>query len=53
MAFRFNNGLRIDHFLTTDVVRKHVENVDVVRDFRKKKNGLKASDHAPVRLTLG
>ena len=52
MAFRFNNGLRIDHFLTTDMVRKHVENVDVVRDFRKKKNGLKASDHAPVRLTL-
>ncbi len=52
MAFRFNNGLRIDHFLTTNCVVSTVEMVEVIRDFRKKKGDLKASDHAPVRMIL-
>ena len=52
MAFRFGNGLRIDHFLGTESIADNVESAAVIRDFRRKKDGLKASDHAPVELLL-
>jgi exodeoxyribonuclease-3 len=52
MAFRFNNGLRIDHFLGTESIADQVDSAAVIRDFRRKKDGLKASDHAPVELLL-
>ena len=50
--FQRNQGMRIDHFLGTTAVQKQVESACVVRDFRKKKAGLKASDHAPVELIM-
>lgn len=52
MAFRFDNGLRIDHFLGTASIAERVDSATVIRDFRRKKDGLKASDHAPVELCL-
>ena len=52
LAFPKNNGLRIDHFLGTKAIEKRTKDVKVIRDFRKKKNGLTASDHAPVELSL-
>ena len=51
-AFRFGQGLRIDFLLGTEAVRKRVTNVQIDRDFRKKQNGLTASDHAPVFADL-
>jgi exodeoxyribonuclease III len=50
--FQRNQGMRIDHFLGTVRVKQKVVSAIVNRDFRKKKNGLKASDHAPVELLL-
>jgi exodeoxyribonuclease-3 len=50
--FQRNQGMRIDHFLGTVRVKQRVVSASVNRDFRKKKNGLKASDHAPVELLL-
>jgi exodeoxyribonuclease III len=50
--FQRNQGMRIDHFLGTKIVQERVISCSVTRDFRKKKNGLKASDHAPVELII-
>lgn len=53
MSFRFNKGMRIDHILVTDPVAARVQSARVVRDWRKKKDGLTPSDHAPVEAVLG
>ena len=47
-AFRFGHGLRIDFLLATPSVSARVTQVEIDRDFRKKQQGLTASDHAPV-----
>lgn len=47
-SFHRGHGLRIDFLLATEPVRAGVESVYVDRDFRKKIDGLTASDHAPV-----
>jgi exodeoxyribonuclease-3 len=52
MAFRFNKGFRIDHLLATKSVAARVKHGWIDRDARKKKGDLKASDHAPVGITL-
>ena len=46
-------GLRIDFLLATEAVRERVQEVETDRDYRKKKEGLIASDHAPVMARLG
>ena len=51
-AFQRNMGMRIDHFIGTVSIKEKTEGVAVIRDFRKKKEGLTASDHAPVELIL-
>ncbi len=51
-AFHRNLGLRIDFLLATEAVRQRVEQVGTDRDYRKKKEGLIASDHAPVIARL-
>ncbi|MYA06811.1 MAG: exodeoxyribonuclease III [Holophagales bacterium] len=51
-AFHRNLGLRIDFLLATEAARKRVEEVETDRDYRKKKEGLIASDHAPVMARL-
>ena len=51
-AFHRNMGLRIDLLLGTRQIVGRVEEVVVDRDYRKKKEGLIASDHAPVIATL-
>lgn len=45
-AFYRNQGLRIDLILGAGLGR--VESVEIDREFRKKQDGLTASDHAPV-----
>ena len=52
-AFHRNLGLRIDFLLATEAVRARVERVETDRDYRKKKEGMIASDHAPVMARLG
>jgi len=51
--FRFNKGMRIDHHLLTAPLAERVTGAGVYRDWRKVKDELKASDHAPVWITLG
>ena len=51
-AFHRNLGLRIDFLLATRSVLERVEQVETDRDYRKKKEGLIASDHAPVMARL-
>ena len=51
-AFPRGHGLRIDFLLGTNAVVDRVTNVEIDRDFRKKKEGLTASDHAPVFADL-
>ncbi|MCY3928422.1 MAG: exodeoxyribonuclease III [Acidobacteria bacterium] len=51
-AFHRNLGLRIDFLLATRRVLERVEQVETDRDYRKKKEGLIASDHAPVMARL-
>jgi exodeoxyribonuclease-3 len=51
-AFHRKQGLRIDFILGTNAVIERVESVEIDRDFRKKKDGLTASDHAPVIADL-
>jgi exodeoxyribonuclease-3 len=47
-AFHRNRGLRIDLLLATLPVAERVRAVCIDREYRKKKEGLIASDHAPV-----
>ena len=51
-AFHKGHGLRIDFLLATRPAWQRVESVEIDRDFRKKKEGLTASDHAPVLADL-
>ncbi len=51
-AFRFNQGMRIDHVLVTEVLLPKVKTAWIDRDERKKKDGLTPSDHAPVGIEL-
>ena len=51
-AFHRNHGLRIDLLLGTATVSTRVRHAEVDRDYRKKQDGLTASDHAPVIVEL-
>ena len=51
-AFHKNHGLRIDFLLGTREVARRVERAWTDRDFRKKQDGMIASDHAPVIADL-
>ncbi|HJO02508.1 MAG TPA: exodeoxyribonuclease III [Acidobacteriota bacterium] len=51
-AFHRGMGLRIDFLLGTPSVVARTEEVWVDREYRKKKDGLIASDHAPVIAEL-
>ena len=46
--FHKNLGLRIDLLLATPPVVERTAAVTIDRDYRKKKDGMIASDHAPV-----
>jgi len=51
-AFHRGHGLRIDLLLGTKPVLERLRSVEIDRDYRKKKDGLTASDHAPVIAEL-
>jgi len=51
-AFHKGHGLRIDFLLATQPVLARVRSVTIDRDWRKKQEGLTASDHAPVVAEL-
>jgi exodeoxyribonuclease-3 len=52
-AFHRGQGLRIDFLLGTSAILEQVQDVTIDRDYRKKQDGLTASDHAPVIVDLG
>lgn len=51
-AFHRKQGLRIDFLLTTPPVLARVKTIEIDREYRKKQDGLIASDHAPVLADL-
>ena len=51
-GFPRNQGLRIDFLLATESLVPRVRSAEIDRDFRKKKEDLTASDHAPVMIDL-
>lgn len=51
-AFHRKQGLRIDFLLGTNTAVEKTQDVVIDRDFRKKQDGLTASDHAPVYADL-
>jgi len=51
-AFHRGQGLRIDLLLATPAAAQRVKSIEIDRDYRKKKDGLTASDHAPVFADL-
>jgi len=51
-SFWRNHGLRIDLLLGTEAVAAELREAQVDREFRKKRHGLTASDHAPVVIEL-
>ena len=51
-AFHRGQGLRIDLLLATAPLLDRVRSIEIDRDYRKKKDGLVASDHAPVIADL-
>lgn len=51
-AFHRKMGLRIDFVLGSRSLLDRVESVEIDREFRKKQDGLTASDHAPVIAEL-
>ncbi len=51
-AFHRKQGLRIDFLLGTRDLLERVRAVEIDRDYRKKQDGLTASDHAPVIVDL-
>ncbi|MCP3984123.1 MAG: exodeoxyribonuclease III [bacterium] len=51
-SFHRGRGLRIDFVLGTEKVRERTRAVMIDRDYRKKHEGLTASDHAPVIAEL-
>jgi exodeoxyribonuclease-3 len=52
-AFHRGQGLRIDLLLATASVMARVRSVEIDREYRKKKEDLTPSDHAPVIAELG
>lgn len=52
LSFPRNVGLRIDFLLGTEALAGRLDSVRVDRDYRKKKDGLTPSDHAPVIADL-
>lgn len=51
-SFHRKHGLRIDFLLGTKAVVERLRNVEIDREFRKKVDGMTASDHAPVIADL-
>ncbi|MCP3982184.1 MAG: exodeoxyribonuclease III [bacterium] len=51
-AFHRGQGLRIDLLLGTRALLPRIRSIETDRDYRKKKDGLTASDHAPVIADL-
>ena len=51
-AFHRKQGLRIDFLLATAAAAERVRSVEIDREWRKKRDGLTASDHAPVWADL-
>lgn len=51
-AFHRKHGLRIDFLLGTRSILDRLRSVEIDREFRKKQDGLTASDHAPVIAVL-
>lgn len=51
-SFHRKQGLRIDFILGTDPVTSQLQEVVIDREYRKKQEGLTASDHAPVYADL-
>ena len=51
-AFHRKQGLRIDFLLATQPALARVKSVEIDREYRKKQEGLTASDHAPVIADL-
>ena len=51
-AFHKNEGLRIDLVLLSESLRRGLREVMIDRDYRKKKEDMIASDHAPVLAEL-
>jgi exodeoxyribonuclease-3 len=51
-AFHRRQGLRIDFLLGSESVMKRLRSVEIDREWRKKHEGLTASDHAPVVADL-
>ena len=51
-SFHRNLGLRLDLLLGTSAVCRALRDCWIDRDYRKKKEGLTASDHAPVMADL-
>lgn len=52
-AFRKDRGLRIDFMLATATIRDSVQFMLPDREWRKKVDGMTASDHAPVFVDVG
>ena len=52
-AFHKHQGLRIDLLLVTEPLLEQVQSAELERGWRKKVDGLTASDHAPVWIDLG
>ncbi|CAD5372830.1 Exodeoxyribonuclease III [Rubrivivax sp. A210] len=50
LAFRKNQGLRIDHILVSEPLRARVQACTIAKPMRKNE---RPSDHAPVIVTLG
>jgi exodeoxyribonuclease-3 len=50
--FHRNEGLRIDFVLATGPIARRAVASEIDREYRKKKDGLIASDHAPVMIDL-
>jgi exodeoxyribonuclease-3 len=51
-AFHKKQGLRIDFLLATRAALARIRSVEIDRDYRKKRDGLTPSDHAPVIADL-
>ncbi|MDE0883935.1 MAG: exodeoxyribonuclease III [Myxococcota bacterium] len=51
-SFHRGHGLRIDFLLGTQSIMNRLEDVSIDREWRKKKDDMTASDHAPVIATL-
>ncbi|MEM7220917.1 MAG: exodeoxyribonuclease III [Pseudomonadota bacterium] len=51
-SFHRNQGLRIDYLLAAPAIAARATAVEIDRDYRKKRDGLTASDHAPVIATF-